>query len=87
VIGVGELLRATVEGFKIEGFLLVEGDHFGKRSSVILTEYLTLSRTEMQQKKKQSQGEESQHSQHILDRLQSRIVFCITGYCLAAWYS
>lgn len=43
VVWVGELLRAAVEGLKVKGFLLVKGDHFGKRSSVILAEHLTLS--------------------------------------------
>lgn len=43
LVWVREILRAAVEGFKVKGFLLVKGDHFGKWSSVILTEHLTLS--------------------------------------------
>lgn len=70
VVWVREILRAAVEGFKVKGLLLVEGDHFGKRSSMILTEHLTLSvdkkKEECSKKKKQSQAVESQHSQHIL---------------------
>ncbi len=45
VVWVGEILRAVVEGFKVKGFLLVKGDHLGERSSVILTEHLTISVT------------------------------------------
>lgn len=48
VVWVGELLRAVVEGFKVKGFLLVKGDHFGKRGSMILTEDLTLPVIKMQ---------------------------------------
>lgn len=47
VVRVGELLRAAVKGFQVKGLLLVKGDHFGKWSSVILTEHLTLSATKM----------------------------------------
>lgn len=43
VVWVGQLLRGAVKGFKVKGLLLVKGDDFGIRSSVILTEHLTLS--------------------------------------------
>lgn len=48
VVWVGELLRVAVKGFKVKGFLLVKGDDFGKWSSVILTEHLTLPVTKTQ---------------------------------------
>lgn len=49
VVWVGELLGVAVEGFKVKGFLLVKGDHFGKWGSVVLTEHLTLSVTKTMQ--------------------------------------
>ena len=52
VVGVGELLRAAVEGFKVKGLLLVKGDHFGKWSSMIFTEHLALSVAKMQKERK-----------------------------------
>lgn len=52
VVWVGELLRVAVKGFKVKGFSLVEGNHFGKRSSMILTEHLALSETQNSPKKK-----------------------------------
>lgn len=51
VVWVRELLRVAVQGFKIKGFLLVKGDDFGKRSSVILTEHLALAATRIQENK------------------------------------
>lgn len=51
MVGVGQFLRVAVKGFKVEGFPLVEGNHFGKRSSMILTEHLALSVAQISQKK------------------------------------
>lgn len=51
MVRVGQFLRVAVKGFKVEGFPLVEGNHFGKRSSMILTEHLALSVAQISQKK------------------------------------
>lgn len=48
VVWIWEVRRVAVKGFKVKGFLLVKGDDFRKRSSVILTEHLTLSVRQMQ---------------------------------------
>jgi len=45
VVGVGQLLRAAVEGLQVKGLLFVEGDDFGERSSVVLSEHLALPET------------------------------------------
>lgn len=44
MVWVWKLLRVTVEGFKVKRFLLVKRDDFGKWSSVILGEHLTLAK-------------------------------------------
>lgn len=54
LVWVWEVLRGAVEGFKVKGFLFVKGDHFGKWSSMILTEHLALSVTEIQKEKAMS---------------------------------
>lgn len=38
-------MRAAVKGFEVKRLFLMEGDDFGKRSSMILIEHLTLSKT------------------------------------------
>lgn len=55
VIWVRKLLRVAVKGFEVERFLLVKGDDFGKWSSVVLTEHLTLPLGKMQSEKMLSQ--------------------------------
>lgn len=55
MIRVRKLLRVAVKGFEVERFLLVKGDDFGKWSSVVLTEHLTLPLGKMQKEKMLSQ--------------------------------
>lgn len=65
MVWVGELLRAAIEGFKVKGLLLVKGDHFGKWSSVILTEHLTLSVTKKKVREKAASGCETQSANNV----------------------
>lgn len=59
-------MRVAVKGFKVEGFPLVEGNHFGKRSSMILTEHLALSVAQISQKKaKSGNGKQSQSADTV----------------------
>lgn len=44
VVWVWKLLRVTVKRFKVKWFFFVKGDDFGKWSSLILSEHLTLSK-------------------------------------------
>lgn len=44
VVWVWKLLSITVKCFQVKWFLFVKGDDFGKRSSLILSKNLTLSK-------------------------------------------
>lgn len=69
VVWVWEIRRAAVEGFKVKGFLLVEGDHFGKRSSVIPAENLTFSKRKSGKRKSKLRLKVSTVSTHWLPKL------------------